>query len=116
MKYYLAGRMTGLPHYNFPTFEIAARDLRSKGFDVASPHEIDHGETPETRGRLPYQTYMRAGLKLLLKCEGIILLTGWELSKGCMTELYVAHALAMQILFYNPVTGVLSTNAGRFNE
>jgi hypothetical protein len=108
--------MTGLPHYNFPAFEMAARDLRSKGFDIASPHEIDFGETAETRGSLPYQTYLRAGVKLLLECDGIILLVGWELGKGCLTELYVAHALAMQILFYDPVTGVLSTNAGRADE
>ena len=113
MRYYIAGKMTGVDGYGFAAFDKACADLRSKGKTFASPHEINHGETPETRGSLPYEHYIRAGLKLLLECEGIIMMTGWETSKGCMTELYVAYAAGMQGLFYNPVTGVLSTNAGR---
>jgi hypothetical protein len=113
VRYYLAGPMTGLPKYNFMSFEIACQKLRKAGFNIVSPHEIEHGETEETRGNLPYETYLRAGLKMLLDCEGLILMTGWETSGGCMRELYVAHAVGMQILFYNPVTDVLTTNAGR---
>lgn len=116
MRYYLAGPMTGLPKYGFDIFERAAARLRHEGFNIASPHEIDHGESEENRGSLKYQDYIRAGLKLLLECDAIILMTGWESSGGCMTELYVAYASDMKVYFYNPLTGILTTNAGRITK
>jgi nucleoside 2-deoxyribosyltransferase len=116
MRYYLAGPMTGLPDFNYRVFEAEQKKLRSQGLDVVSPHSIDFGETEEKPGSLPYQTYIKGGLKLLLTCDAIILMVGWENSKGCLTELTVASACGMMILFYNPVTGILSTNAGRINE
>jgi hypothetical protein len=41
MKVYLAGPMTGYPRWNFDAFDEAARQLRSDGHDVVSPHELD---------------------------------------------------------------------------
>lgn len=111
MKMYLAGPMSGIPEYNFPKFDKAIDQLVDVKLEVVSPHSIDHGETPENRGKLPYETYIRAGLKLLLECDGIIMMDGWELSKGCMTELYVASACGMRIYFYNVDRDYLFTNS-----
>ena len=112
MRFYLAGRMTGLPKYNFQAFEDACFHLRSvMNLNVASPHEIDHGETEETRGSLPYTTYIKAGLKLLLECHAIILMDGWELSQGCVNELLVARACGLSVYFYDTDTGILTTSA-----
>lgn len=111
MKFYLAGRMTGLPNFNFQAFEDACFHLRNMmGLEVVSPHEIDHGETEETRGNLPYTTYIKAGLKLLLECDAIILMDGWELSQGCLTELVTARAAGLDVYFLDTDTGVLSTS------
>lgn len=100
MKHYLAGPMSGLPGYNFSTFDLACRKLRARGLDIRSPHEINHGETPETRGSKPYGDYMRAGLKLLLECDAIILMDGWRDSKGCRTEAWVATLAEMPMFSY----------------
>lgn len=95
-KYYLAGPMTGYAKYNFPAFDLACQLLREKlGLTILSPHEIDHGETEQNRGSLHYSVYMRAGLKLLLECEGIIMLPRWEDSDGAQLEFKVAAALSM---------------------
>jgi len=110
MKLYLAGPMTGLPEYNFPAFEMACKQLRANGLVINSPHEIAH-EEPDGRGSLDYEVYIRAGLKMLLECTGIIMLPGWELSKGCFTELYVATALGLTIFFYDPERQYLTTSA-----
>ena len=107
MKLYLAGPMTGIPEYNFPEFARVTGILRERGFDIASPHEIDHGETDETRGSLPYETYLLAGLKLLLDCDGLILMSGWVNSKGAREELNLANAVRMDVYFYESKTDVL---------
>lgn len=100
MKYYLAGPMTGLPEHNYPAFEEAAKNLRADGLNVLSPREIDHGETEETRGKYPYHVYLKAGIKLLLECDGIIMMEGWADSKGAMFELQVAAACGMEVVLY----------------
>lgn len=108
MKYYLAGRMTGMPELNFPTFEKVKIDLEGCGFEIASPHDIDHGETPDTRGQLPYSTYMKAGIKLLMECDGIIMLDGWTHSRGAMAEFNIAVACGMEPMHYDVETGALT--------
>jgi nucleoside 2-deoxyribosyltransferase len=111
MRIYLAGPMTGYEEYNYPLFKKATAQLRAVGMNVADPTEIDYGETEETRGGKPYATYMRAGLKLLLECDAIAMLPGWELSKGCRHEFYVATALDHMIFFYDPSTQTLTTSS-----
>lgn len=97
--FYLAGPMSGYPEYNFKEFARHAQMLRDFGLKIASPHEIDHGETPETRGSLPYQTYIDAGMKLLESCGGIILIAGWPQSSGACAELSRAIDLGMPSYF-----------------
>lgn len=99
--YYLAGPMSGYADYNFRSFEAACRILRHNEIKVASPHEIDHGEEPNKRGSLPYETYMQAGLKLLRNCDGIILLNGWPQSTGAMRELQLAIERGMRVYFFH---------------
>jgi hypothetical protein len=94
--YYLAGPMTGLPLYNYPTFEQACKQLRSDAVKVNSPHEIQYDAPP---GSLPYNDYIVAGLNLLKTCQGIILLPGWAGSRGVMTELNAARAQKMPVLY-----------------
>lgn len=109
MKFYIAGRMTGLPEYNYPMFKQACTDLRDAGYEIFSPHEIEYDE-PNGVGSLEYTDYIRGGLKLLLECDGIIMTKGWELSKGCMTELYVANACGLKIYFWDQDTKYLTTS------
>jgi hypothetical protein len=97
LVYYIAGPMTGIPKYNFPAFDAALEVLGNEGIKCVSPHTIDHGETDENRGQLPYQVYLRAGFKLLLECDGIILLRGWMNSKGTRHELHIARALQFPV-------------------
>lgn len=110
-KWYLAGPMTGLPEFNFPAFEAAKLDLEKIGFDILSPHTIDHGEVPGERGKLPYHVYLRAGFKMLLECRGIIMLPDWTKSRGAVAEFNLAMSLGMDIMQYDPETGGLQVLA-----
>lgn len=85
MRLYLAGPMTGIPHFNYPAFNAAAAMLRAEGHEVFNPAEVT-------------ETDRRAALKADLTwicdhAEGIALLPGWERSSGARAE----HALAVAL-------------------
>jgi hypothetical protein len=109
MKYYLAGPMTGIPEFNFPLFIQVCEYLRERELTILSPHEIDHGETDENRGSLSYGAYMRAGLRLMLDCDGVIVLPGWKESQGVRVELALAKACEMELHRFDTETGYMYT-------
>lgn len=92
---YVAGPMTGLPDWNYPAFHEASSALRSKGFVVFNPAEIPDGPS-KTR-----EQCMRTALKMLLQCDYIYLLPGWENSKGACLEFQVAEQIGAKVL--NPI-------------
>jgi hypothetical protein len=92
-RVYLSGPMSGLPELNFPAFHAAAARLRADGLEVVNPAEINPG------GALSWEQCMRADIKALCDCDAIVLLPGWEGSKGAHLELHVAHRLGMEVRF-----------------
>lgn len=93
MKLYISGPMSGLPDWNFPAFNQAAEKVRAWGHDAVNPVDINPDHTT------PWEICLRADLKALCDCDGIVLLPGWEKSKGAQLELHVAHRLAMSVHF-----------------
>ena len=90
---YLSGPMTGLPDLNYPAFEAAAERLRSQGVQVISPHEI----TPPGAGPWSWAQHMRVDLAALLTADVIVMLPGWEGSRGARLEKAVAEALGLVV-------------------
>lgn len=91
MRVYISGPMTNMPDLNFPAFNEAARRLRSLGFEVVNPAELN--PDPAT----PWAQCMRTDIKALCDCDVIALLPGWEKSKGAHLELQIAHRLELEI-------------------
>lgn len=87
MSLYLSGPMTGVPKNNFPAFQAAAMKLRAQGWLVMSPAESGLMGTRED--------YMRHDIALILQCDAIVVLPGWENSEGCLVELAVAAAIGV---------------------
>jgi hypothetical protein len=88
--------MRGIEDFNFPAFDLAARNLREFGITVISPAEhdrecgIDAVSTPELTGE-QLRAAILWDLEQVANCDGIYMLHGWENSKGARVE----HALAI---------------------
>ena len=102
MRLYLAGPMTNKPHYNADRFALAASILRSYGYAVVTPIEIDkrvdptfdhyaHRATAEQIAR-----FQAASMAEMATCDGVALLPGWRDSEGTVREVDMAMRLKIQ--------------------
>lgn len=104
MKVYLAGKMTGLPLYNFPLFKRYAAELRVDGHEVLSPAErdlamgFDPTRTVEEQG-FDLKAAWRSNIEMLLRADGIAVIPGYETSDGTLDELKIARRLGLKVLF-----------------
>jgi hypothetical protein len=93
VKLYLSGQMTGLPEFNFPKFNYVANKIRSNHtYTIMNPAEEFEG-----RINLPRNIYMRKDIETLLTVDGIVMLDGWQHSKGARLELAIANELGLEI-------------------
>lgn len=115
MKVYIAGPIAGLPNQNRNSFFEAENLLKWRGFEPVNPHNLNHehfglcfgDDIPReiTNGSASvfdeshkYGCYMRADLRAVLECDGILLLPGWERSRGARVEAQVAEILGILFL------------------
>lgn len=100
MKVYLAGPMRGIPEFNVPAFNAAAADLRSRGFVVFSPPELDLEIDNAIDGNRTSSDYMERDLPYVCRADAVVVLDGWRKSKGAQIETWVARKLGKPILRY----------------
>lgn len=88
---YLSGPMTGLPEYNYPEFFRVATLLESMGYKVINP-----ANTGVQDGWI-WRDYLKKDLVDLLQnnVTSIILLEGWDNSKGAKLEIQVGNAVGI---------------------
>lgn len=100
MLYYLAGPMSGHPDFNYKAFEDAVWRLRRSGIQVISPHEINAGlhDLSQKESRAQRNVFLKNNISALMIYNGVLLLPGWEKSKGVEIELRIAKAFGMHIL------------------
>lgn len=93
-KIYISG---AIAHHDLEermrVFGAAARYLSLKGFEPVNP--FDNG-LPQPGD---WRAHMRVDIGMLLRCDGIYMLQGWELSKGAKLELDVASSCGIEVLF-----------------
>lgn len=102
---YLSGPMTGKPQGNYPAFQAAAAHLRSVGFDVISPAELDSmmgitADQAESLSKERYADILLLDLKQIRKADAVYTLPGWTQSGGAQTEVAYARALGIPVQPY----------------
>lgn len=91
-RLYLSGPMTGIKDLNKPLFHRMARKLRSNGYVVINPPELDYRDPQRT-----WENCLRRDLKFLVTCDSVAILPRWKRSRGANLEIYVAKALSMPV-------------------
>ena len=86
---YIAGPMTGREGLNYEAFHAVSAWLREQGREVVSPAEF--GLAADT----PWADCMLVAARALSYCDEILLLPGWEKSKGACKEADLAATFAM---------------------
>ena len=93
MMLYLAGKMRGLPGLNHGAFTKGAAALRAAGHTVFNPAENGLSASNEDVRR-----FLAVDLAWITGCaEGVIVLPGWEASRGARAEVATAHAIELPV-------------------
>ena len=93
---YLAGRMTGVPDYNYSEFISTAEMLRA----ITGAHVVHTANAPR-RDTLEHRHYMEWARVWLNLCDAVAVLPDWEESAGTRQEIEMATAMKLPI-FYLP--------------
>ena len=92
MKIFISGPMTGYENFNFDKFDKIAEKLRRAGVDVVNPADICRKYKKEKvlADESVFDAMIAEQQEAEKTCAGILLLDGWEASKGVRLELKTA--------------------------
>ncbi len=91
MRVYIAGPVTGIEDDNKGAFTWAAWKLVEMGHEPIVPHDYVGPDTP-------WSDAMRICIGQLAWCDAIMLLEGWQKSKGARLEATIAKQLGMSVV------------------
>lgn len=110
-KFYVAGPMRGYEFFNFPAFDECAATLRDMGHEAVNPAEIDRALGLDETSPTAEEDFEKLGgiaqamhrdFGVILECDGIVLMPGWERSSGARGELFVAQTTGRSVYTYDP--------------
>jgi len=98
-KIFISGPMTGYPDFNFPRFNLAVQQLKEAGIDCVNPVDICRKYKKERvlADKTVFDQMIADQQKEEKTCDAILLLDGWEKSKGVRLELKTALDLDFPI-------------------
>jgi len=99
MKLYISGPITGCEDGNKPKFNFTSKMVRKMGFTAINPWDLELVEP-----RKGWTDNMKRDIKFLSECDGVVLLKGWEQSKGARLEVIVAYSLGMKFYRWDKLT------------
>ena len=88
--FYIAGPMDRHKNNNRPAFSNAATVLRLQGYNVVNPMELHNPMVNK-----PWEEYLKVNIRRLVQCDIVVLLAGWQFSKGAQLEKYIADHLCI---------------------
>lgn len=93
MKLYLSGPITGNPDCENLFLDYEKKYL-NEGYEVVNPVKLN-------KTGASWNEAMRRDLHELITCDIIVMLPGWQLSKGANIELNLAINLGLEVKFEN---------------
>lgn len=109
MKVYISGPVTGTEGY-MERFARAEEKLQAEGHIAVNPARVN-AQLP--KHATTHEEYMRVSLVLLGMCDAVLMLGGWEKSRGCRMELEYACENGITITFEEGKDGKVETGKGK---
>lgn len=104
---YISGPMRGIEDFNFPAFDRAEAVLRRAGWELFNPAQMDRDQPVAGDPDSPQvqRKYARRDTDAILSLraeqgDAIILLEGWEKSRGARAELYFSLWVGLKVYLY----------------
>jgi len=88
--------MTGIPNKNKSKFEETARIVKAIGMNPITPFDLDVVEPCDPAD---WVANMKRDVKFLMGFDGVVVLRGWELSKGARVEVALARLFNLPIFY-----------------
>lgn len=101
---YLSGPISNMPELNRPAFKKANEVLTKEGFEVIDPSLNSSLDT--------WEDYLKFDLPLVCKSDIVVLLDGWENSRGAKLEKFTADQLKIRVLRFNTLVDALAKLGG----
>lgn len=104
-RLYIAGPMTGLPDFNYPAFFEAEEAIRALGHTPLNPGRND-GKTLEEAIEFSgsaehpahsWEYYLRRDIPKVVSADALVMLPGWQKSRGANLEVHIATSLSMPL-------------------
>lgn len=117
--WYLAGPMSGIPQFNVPMFERAARELRDvHGLTIVNPVELDDAETRAQIAASPdgidhpngysWAAFLARDVELIARdVSGIVFLPDWWQSRGARLEAFIGLLCGHDFAEYHAGNGLI---------
>jgi hypothetical protein len=119
-KTYISGRISGTDN---PSPEVVQQRIRRfSEVTVLLPYDADQIVNPVEVGACTpedpwcggvhneehsWSCYMRFDIAALMRCDRIVMLAGWQESRGARLERYIAEQLGMEVLYWSDSTRTL---------
>ena len=91
-RIYISAPITGMEDTADQRFNAAAKLAKEEGFIPVNPYQ-------ENRSFCQWGDAIVAGLRLLRKCDCILLCEGWQQSRGCRIEQQFAQGAGIEVYF-----------------
>lgn len=106
--WYLAGPMSGIDKFNIPMFLSEKERLEKLGYTIQLPADLHDPEIVEQllnetgdieNINFTWAQALGEDVKIIGdKCDGVMVLPGWETSKGARLETFLAYVQQMPII------------------
>lgn len=91
---YIAGKITELEQSVYEqNFKAASEIVEELDYHAVNPVELEHDHDKT------WESYMKAGIIEMMKCQAVYVQSNWKESKGAKIEVELAFILGMKVIY-----------------